>query len=275
VQGPILRPVAAASSGGGGDPGGFLWQRLQGLRLEGLEYSFKLSSGSLLADRYLAGIHKSDIAPARLFELCETAGMPERYRAQFRKDAEDANAFHFGFEGQDTGGIYKVYIEYAHRLRPGATEPVLLHLAYKWDVNCGDRTDPSIATIARYVCHPGLDAAAIAGRLARACDTTLAEPLETLVHLAAGRTAEPLMYLEVSEEGNPRASFDLNLHAAGICIGEIGVLLAQARRHYAIASAVFDPLLEQVSARTLGHLSGGTSRAGRDFLTVYYAAGRP
>lgn len=269
MQGPVLRPVAAAPSGTAGDPGGFLWQRLQGLRLEGLEHSFKMSPGSLLADRYLAGIHKSDIDPARLFELCEAAGMPERYRAQFRTEAEGANAFHFGFEGQGTGGIYKVYLEYAHRLRPGAADPTLLHLAYKWDC-----VDPAISTIARYVCHPGLDAAAIAGRLARACDATLAEPLQALVHLAAGRTAEPLMYLEVSEEGNPRASFDLNLHAAGLRIAEIGVLLAQARKHYAIAPEAFDSLFEQVGGRTLGHVSGGTSRAGRDFLTVYYAADR-
>lgn len=248
------------------DPGGWPLRLLEGIRQEGLERSFKMSAGSLLADRYLLGIHKSDITPAKLFGVCEQMGMPEIFLPGFRERSQDANAFHFGFEGKAAGGLYKVYLESAHRLRPGATAPVLLHLAYKWD--CLDST---AATIATYTCHPGLSVDAIALRLAGAGSSDAAAQI---LRLAAARSAEPLMYLEVSEEGNPRASFDLNLHAAGIRIEEVRDLLAQACARYVIPGSQFEALYERSRHRTLGHVSGGTSREGRDFLTVYYAVDR-
>lgn len=82
------------------------------------------------------------------------------------------------------------------------------------------------------------------------------------------------MYLEVSEDNNPRASFDLNLHEAGIRIGEVGALLVQARDRYAIPAGEFDSLYGRVSAHRLGHLAGGISREGSDFLTLYYPVER-
>lgn len=239
---------------------------LEGTRLEGLERSFKLSAGSLLADRYLLGVHKSAISPAKLFGACEQMGMPARFLCAIRERAEEANAFHFGFEGSDSGGLYKVYLEFAQRLRPEGAAPVLLHLAYKWRV-----LDSSVATIATYTCHPGLSVEAIAHRLA---STQTSDAAAAILRLAATRTAVPLMFLEVAEEGNPRASFDLNLHAAGIRIEEVRDVLVQAGARYGIPRERVDALYEGIKHRTLGHLSWGINREGRDFLTVYYAVDR-
>lgn len=239
---------------------------LEGVALEGLERSVKLSAGSVLADRYLLGVHKSEISPAKLFDTCERMGMPAEFLSALKARAEQANAFHFGFEGSGTGGLYKVYLEFAQRLRSEGSAPVLLHLAYKWGA-----LDSAAATIASYTCHPGLSVEAIAQKLA---SSQTSDTAVTILRLAAARTAVPLMFLEVAEEGNPRASFDLNLHAAGIRIEEARDVLVQAGARYGIPSEQFDALYEGIKHRTLGHLSGGINREGRDFLTVYYAVDR-
>ena len=283
MQGPVLGEVAAdpadvrvkegVAEAIRSDPGGLPLRLLHGQRFEGLEKSFKMSAGALLANRYLLGIHKSEITPARLFDLCARMGMPERHLPGFRENAQGANAFHIGFEGKAKGGIYKAYLEFAQRLVPGRTEQVLLHLAYKWDC-----LDPDSCTIARYECHPGLSTQSILERLAGAGDgqedsCALGVAREVL-RLAADRAAGPIMYLEVSEDNNPRASFDLNLHEADIRIGEVGALLVQARDRYAIPAGEFDSLYGRVSAHRLGHLAGGISREGSDFLTLYYPVER-
>ncbi|CAN0204312.1 unnamed protein product, partial [Phaeothamnion confervicola] len=252
------------------DPGRRMLGLLEGLPVEGFERSFKMGGGLLLADRFLVGIHKSDIAPHALFGICDALGMPARYRQDLERHAEAANALHFGYEGRDGGGLFKVYLEFAGRLGVGASGPVLLHLAYKWACR-GDRN----GTIAQYVCHPGLGLDVILDRAGAAypADEATASAVRDMLRLAASRTPEPLMYLEVAEEGTPRASFDINLHAAGLRVADVAEALERVRASYAIPPAEFSPLIGSVSNAPLGHLSGGTSREGGGFLTVYYASG--
>jgi hypothetical protein len=250
------------------DKGAALLHLLRDQKPEGVEKSFKMAEGSLLADRYLIGIHKADIGPAALFSICERMGMPEKYLSAFKENAQLANAIHFGFEANGSGGIYKVYLEFAARLA-GSSPVVLLHVAYKWDV-----LDPHSCTVARYECHPGLSTDAIVQRLGdlysdRPDEIAFGAVREIMV-IAAGRMRELPMYLEVREEDNPRASFDVNLHLAGIRIGEIGSILARLRRHYSIPASRFETLCRAIEGAVLGHLSGGISRHGKDFVTVYY-----
>jgi len=230
-----------------------------------------MAERSLLADRYLIGIHKADISPAALFSLCERMGMPEKYLPDFRSHAEQANAVHFGFEGNGQGGIYKIYLEFASRL--GAqSQTVLLHVAYKWDV-----LDPVTSTVARYECHPGLSTEAMVQRLDTLYlghpDRVALDAVREIIGVAAGRMKDPPMYLEVREESNPRASFDVNLHEAGLRVEDIGPQLALLRRHYSIPAGRFDPVYDGAKGEHLGHLSGGISRQGKDFITVYYPSG--
>ena len=164
MQGPLLRVATGRVENPG--KGGLLASLLKGYRPEGIEKSFKMTVGSLLSDRFLFGIHKADISPADLLSVCVRMGMPEIFIASLRTNAEEANAFHFGFEGTPGGGVYKIYLEFAGRLanaRPAApgSEGVLLHLAYKWDA-----LDASIRTIAQYRCWPQLPEAAVQSRVA-------------------------------------------------------------------------------------------------------------
>ncbi len=255
------------------DKGMALLRLLRDLKPEGVEKSFKMAERSLLADRYLIGIHKADISPAALFSICGRMGMPEKYLSAFKENAQQANAIHFGFEGNESGGIYKVYLEFAARLE-GSSPTVLLHVAYKWDV-----IDSGIGTVARYECLPRLSTAAILQRLgdlySTRPDRVAFDAVREIIGLAADRMREPPMYLEVREEGNPRASFDVNFHDAGIRVHEIGSQLARLREHYSIPADRFEPLYSRINEAALGHLSGGVNREGKDFLTVYYPDGRP
>lgn len=265
-------PAATASPP---DSGAALLQLLQGHRIEGFERSFKMAHGSLLADRYLVGIHKSQFQPATLRSLCARMGMPEPYLAALMADAETANAVHFGFEGGEAGGLYKVYLEFAARLRQPlcalpADGAVVLHIAYKWSV-----PDSTLRTIASYECHPRLTLPGMLERVAKLyaghADRSVLDTVREIVGFAARRSDEVPMYLEVHETGNPRASFDINLHAAEMSLAEGGSWLSALRAHYAIDAEQFGALYEQVKHARLGHLSGGINRHGQDFLTVYYA----
>lgn len=266
----------AVQTGTPAGEGGLLLQLLKGRRLEGFEKSFKMANGTLLCNRYLLGIHRNDATPASLCELCERLAMPAPQLAAFRENLPGANTVHFGFEGHASGGMYKVYLEYAGRLpgthAGGGTAPVLLHLAYKWDA-----LDRSKCTVAKYVCHPRLSTAGILARLADLysghANRRSFEAARGIIEFAASRTREALMYLEVSEEGNPRSSFDINLHEAGLRLQDIDHWLSALRLHFSIPPDRFERMFAQVSAANLGHVSGGISREGGDFMTVYYAAG--
>jgi hypothetical protein len=268
-----LNEPAAASPP---DAGTALLRMLRGHRFEGFERSFKMVGGEVLTDRFLAGIHKADLSPPALMSLCQQMGMPEDLIPVLRQGAQDANAFHFGYEASAKTGLYKVYIEFASRLGAvhssgSARQPIVLHLAYKWDV-----LDPGRATVARYEYHPGLLPGGIIGRLAALHEGVsggaVCHRVKAIVELAAGRTPEPLMYLEVSEDNNPRASFDLKLHDACLAIGEIESSLHVLGGHLGIAADRLRPVLDPIRDKRVSHLSGGINREGREFLTVYYPA---
>lgn len=260
-----------------------LLELLRDRRFEGFERSFKLAEGSLLADRFLAGIHKADLSPDLLYSTCTRMGMPRHLVDSLRANAEAANAFHFGFEGNGdgtiAGGIYKVYLEFARQLvqaqGDGAPQrSVLLYLAYKWDV-----VRPEACTIARYECFPGLSTPAILqGIAALYCghdERGAVDLMREILALAASRTPAPPMYLEVTEENNPRASFDVNLHEAGLGLGEVEPWVARLVDRFHVPAAQLAPAYAAARHASLGHLSGGFNREGREFVTVYYAAQRP
>jgi hypothetical protein len=270
-----LQTIAPPKAGCTGD---LLLRLLHGRRLEGFERSFKMAEGTLLADRYLVGIQKSEIVPVSLFDICTRIGMPEQYLADCKEQLPQASTIHFGFEGAERGGIFKVYLEFGARLaRPradarGYAGPVLLHLAYKWSA-----ADPALCTVARYHCHPGLSIDAMLARMAELYgagkERTSFEAARSVINLAGSRCSDPLMYLEVSEEGKPRASFDVNLHEAGIRLHEIEAPLTRLCERYAISSDEFMRVWERVRFDKLGHISGGIDREGGDFFTVYHEAG--
>ena len=97
------------------------------------------------------------------------------------------------------------------------------------------------------------------------------EIVQELINFAADRVNDnPFIYLEVSEENNPRKSFDLNFYQANIPLQNIQHYLGKIRQHYEINAHSFNYFYQQIGSKNLGHLSGGIDRQGKDFLTIYY-----
>jgi tryptophan halogenase len=246
------------------------WLHTQGL--EGYEKSFKMSARTLLENRFLAGLSAERLPPARLFEICHDLGMPNELVARLERELAGADSLHFGFEEGHDSAIFKLYLEYWTRLNPARQrrdESVLLHLALKWDAQ-----DVKRFTVASYTCFPCLSREQTIARIGAMYQGVSGHPssklAQQLIGLAAVRTSEQLMYLEVSEEGNPRASFDLNLHAAGFRLADIEPQLMAMVRGYSIPPEQFASLWRDIADKLLGHLSGGLSRDGQDFVTIYY-----
>lgn len=269
LSGPMSAPGREAEAPA--ERAGRLLARLLTEPLEGYEKSFKMSAGRLLGNRFLVGIPAAQMVPSKLFAICDELDMPGDFRSPLQHELNGADTIHFGFEEGQGNGLFKLYLEYWSRLnraRAAGDESVLLHRAFKWDA-----LDHSRRAVADYRCFLRLSREQTLQRIAGIYrdDAHPAFGLaRQLVGLAAARTSEKLMYLEVSEEGNPRASFDLNFHAADFKLREIEPQLIAMSRHYALPVEQFTALWRGIAEQTLGHLSGGLSRDGRDFMTIYY-----
>jgi len=279
-KGPAGPAVAAAPAG---DRGALLLQLVADLGVPyQYERSFRISQGSLQANRFLLTLNKRDIPGdprARALAICDRLGMPDAARRAAEEAFESANCLHFGFEGGPESVICKLYLERAvpadeaQRAR-GRGEPVPLHLAFKWDVL------DNAYVVTRYLWHPSLGAQQIEQRLAHVYRGAGAASLviaRAVLALAAGRVAaEKLQYLEVQEDQNDRRSFDLNVYDARLQVKDAQQVLYAMRQRFDLRPGQFQALYDQIKARTLGHLAGGVHRDGREFFNVYYGvAGFP
>lgn len=244
--------------------------------LAGIEQSYKLLEGSVLANRFLLGVEKGEISQEQLFGICGSLEMPGPYLDEFKMALPDANLILFGFEEGEQSCVYKVYLEFWDKVRaevkanPKTAEPALLHLGFKWNP-----LDSTRRAIARYTCFPLVAVSDIVARLHRIYpeheDKTSAGIAADIVEYAAQQAADDsFIYMEAAEEGNSRRSFDVNLYKAGLRMQDIHPFLARMSQHYSIPSTVSDALYGRASDNIFGHLAGGLDREGRDFLTVYF-----
>jgi hypothetical protein len=79
-----------------------------------------------------------------------------------------------------------------------------------------------------------------------------------------------ILYLDVSEDDNPRRSFDLNMYRAGLRLEILDRWMPQLGAHYAAPPDRLRRIYDFARPRALGHIAGGVDREGRDFLTIYY-----
>jgi len=259
---------------------GLLLQLVKNLNVElGLERSFKVSERTLLGNRFLLGTSKSAIGQEsheRILDICARMEMPDNLLETFRENLSEANYVHFGFEENVKTCIYKVYLEFYDKIgkeirsQSHTSDHFLLHLGFKWDVS-----DNTKHALTKYTWYPFLSVEEIQVRLASILDPRgYGKPLEVakgIMSTAASRvTHDKILYLEVSEENNPRRSFDINMYKAGLLLEELLPFLLNMWQHYSIPAEKFHVLYDQVKTRIFGHLSGGIDREGRDFLTVYY-----
>jgi hypothetical protein len=199
--------------------------------------------------------------------------MPPDLREAAEANFATAKCVHFGFEADDRIVICKLYLERSvsseEAARARATrEPVLLHLAFKWDLG----QDAAVTT--RYWWRPGLSAAEIEERLAhvyRDAPQTSFELARAALNLGADRVAaETMQYLEVEEAENARRSFDLNLYNAKLQIKDLQPVLHRMREHFGVRPGQLQALYDQIKMKALGHIAGGMHRAGEDFFNIYY-----
>ena len=255
-----------------------LFELVRGLNVGcGVERSFKMSEDGLYDDRLILGVRPKLAQPHALLALCRRLGMPQDHLSQFEQHLPQANTVGFGFEASDGGSFTKVYLEFWDALRarlqrePRNIAPALLFLGFKWDGAGSDR-----AAVARYTCYPLLSIRGIRQRLdALYQDHHAAASLEAtraILQAAAGRIerGDSFVYVEASEEGNPRRSFDLNFYKAGLRVADLRNPVEALSRSYAIPAGALERALSAAAPRPFGHLSGGLDRNGRDFLTVYY-----
>lgn len=287
APGPQAAPASRAPTPSHAEPdeGGRRAARLIEL-VEGLgcpyyhERSFRISHGALAANRFLltfnTGSFSGDLGPAVL-GVCRQIGMPAEMQREVEQHVRQTRAVHFGFEGDDRI-VYKVYLERAgagtegKQAAPGT--PVLLHLACKWDSD-----DPAHRAISRYHWYPNLTTAQIGERMAGLYGGDPGHPSlrisrEVLDMASGAMDPADLQYLEVREDGNARASYDLNIYNAGLQVKDAQPQLARMRDHFGIRPGQFQALYDQIKGRVLGHLAGGTHRNGRDFFNVYHGVQR-
>ena len=242
----------------------------------GYERSFKMSRGKLLANRYLLGISLQDTTSDDLFELCLRLKMPAPLFAQFQQNIPGANLVFLGFEDDEGGASYRVYLEYWDKIcaeitaAPHETHPRLMFLGYKWNIK-----HPERQVLSEYICHPLLSTSEIIQRITQlyqpAKDRRVLEHVLDIIQRASVQCADrSFIYLEVGEGNNPRRSFDLNMYKASLSLHEIDQTLCRLQAYYEIQQQSFLKVKELVGPKLLGHLSGGTNRQGEDFLTFYY-----
>ncbi|MEW6664098.1 MAG: DUF3467 domain-containing protein [Thermodesulfobacteriota bacterium] len=249
----------------------------------GFERSFKVFERTLLANRFLLGASKKalgDNSRERILAICAEMGMPADLLESLDGHLPDSNFVHFGFEKSETARVYKVYLEFYDKIEgemkagPRGAGPFLMHLGFKWDIS-----DSSKRVLTRYTWYPSLSLQGMARRLSRLLDPrrhgACLEIAKGILSLASRKVPhEDILYLEVTEEGYPRRSFDINMYRANLRMDELYPFLDRMCRIYSISQGQFQALYERAKEKAFGHLSGGIDREGRDFLTVYYGVER-
>jgi hypothetical protein len=239
----------------------------------GQEASFKLEPSSLLANRMLVGLRCRDLDAGTAFGLAKLLDMPESCQAPLAAGLVRANAIFFGIEERPTGAVCKMYLEFwdavrAHVVGTGDREPQLLHLGVKWIAGSKDRHE-----VARYHCHPLLSARDVLRRMSAITDGSrpYGRAASDIVLLGLRQAPQAsLLYEEVTEDGNPRRSFDVNVYKTGLRMHQVMARLGEAAEQLGVSRRALENAWAGSEQAFLGHMSAGTSREGSEFLSVYW-----
>jgi hypothetical protein len=211
-----------------------------------------------------------------IIPIFKQLGMPASFMDECRKLFHQTEFIHFGFEEQQNGCLYKAYLEFKIPLKLGTDgkrkvqEPFLVFLGFKWDPFDNQRHAKT-----RYTCYPFLSTEEIQEKLSclfeRNPEYKSFETARNILNQSVKIVSNnKIIYEEVSEDNNPRKSYDINLYGAELLIRDIYPFLMDIGRHYSLPSDQFIPLCDRIIGKKFGHLSGGVDREGKDFLTVYY-----
>jgi hypothetical protein len=148
--------------------------------------------------------------------------------------------------------------------------PHTLYTGFKWDTSA-----PHRQAVTRYAWYPSLPIPELLARL-----RVITEPgrHSGLLDIAQGVTERAsheiphgdIQYVEVTEEANPRRSFDINIYKSGLRIEDLCPYLLRALPNFAITPERFESLYQRIRGERFGHLAGGIDRDDKEFMTVYY-----
>ncbi len=235
------------------------------------ESSIKLVPGAALTDRYLLSVPAPEIGARQIADLVQLAvslGLAPQLAAQVASDLSHSTTLHFGFEREGERTTLKLYCEFPLKRERdsvrGPCDGLLVHRAVKWDPRYAMG-----AAVSYYVANP---ARSVSDTGARIRDLLGQGPPGDLAlglfHRAAGRVpAEDRLFLEVTEEGGIRRSFDLKLYDAGFTTADLGPALPGLIAHFALGGFV-------VPTAVVGHIAGGRGSSGAPFFTIYFGGGR-
>jgi hypothetical protein len=272
------KPVSPIKSGG---PTGLdlLLGILKQLNLKyGLERSFKIDHKKINENRFLLGFERDRIQSEsfeKIIDICRQLDMPASLLKVLEQKLTDANYIHFGYEASGKSCIYKVYLEFWEKIKAemqkkGGNDKAVLHLGFKWD-----SSDNKTHALTRYTWHPWISVEDILMRTKQILEPdehqATFNAVANMVKLAATKIPHhEFLYLDVTEEGNPRRSFDINMYRANLQMRQLKPLLEDIFYHYGIPENEFFQLFEKVKNKMFGHISGGIDRNGKDFLSIYY-----
>jgi hypothetical protein len=235
----------------------------------GYERSFAVRLGELCPNRFVLSVNVAEIpgrVEAKVLGVCGRMKMPSAQIELVKRHLTGTQVLHLGFEEAFNGRLYKIYLEQDTPSASVAKKPILQHIAMKWDA-----LNPSRRMFTRYTWYPALSVAMIRDRISKICTSEARMIAEALIDFVVGPVVKwDLRYLEATETGNPRQSFDLNLYDAGLTLGDIRPFLMRMLEYYRVEPAKWQPLFEADCDETLGHLSGGIHRDGEEFFNVYY-----
>ncbi|MEE9446751.1 MAG: hypothetical protein V3V09_02260 [Arenicellales bacterium] len=247
----------------------------------GYERSFKLSAsdaqGNIQANRYLLGINTCDLETRALHKICREMQMPENLFQSFNAGLSEANLIFIGFEeGQRGPGMYKIYLEYWDKIQTrlqtivAKDAQLLLHKGFKWAIDA-----PQKQVITEYHTLPKLGTDALKQRiltqyLNKANAQSIHAALKIIQQAALAVPKQCFIYVDVSEQGNQRQSFDVNLYPAQLLIKDIYPTLLEVSTALNIDMNLLERLMGIIRDKNLGHISAGTGRDGQPYFTVYY-----
>ena len=247
----------------------------------GFEQSFRIIKGLLIQNRCLYSVHKKSFGASpfvKISEILTSLNIPDIFYAEVERELPNADFIHLGYEGKSDKIIYKFYLEYftnfieASKDRQFPSVPQLVHLAFKWNPD-----DATKMTRTHYYCQPNLTVSGIIQRLklmyeGKESHTPCMVVIAILNDAARKMDSNDLMLMEVQEDNNPRRSFDLKLYDAELTITDVESLLIRTSEYFSIPGKQWSKMMSNITAETLGHISGGIDRDGQEFLTIYFGA---
>lgn len=236
-----------------------------------LEHSLKIQSRALLDGRGLYSIRKFHLGfrpRPKLLRLCAELHIPPAFADAIEALFDQASVVHLGFENGEIP-FCKVYLEFTTR-RPESLPANLLFRGFKWSPL--DNTQAAVTDYCERGKYKPADLSPYLDYYLEPQHEAERALAQSFVELVGDKAPDAqILLLDVTEAGSPRRSFDINVYDAATPLSDLAPWLRQAYRVFGIKTPTPGDLLSPPADRKLGHLSGGVSRKGAPFFTVYHS----